>query len=229
MIEPQSRPWPAQLVGVHVTPHTFGVVSPQVCPLGQVPQFSGLPHVSVACPQSRPWAVQLFGVQTTLHTFGVTTPQIWPLGHAPQSSEWPQPSVAVPQSSPCCRQLEGEHAPPVPLLDDADDATAPPAPLELAALELVLLEVVLPEVPLPPVALPPVAPPPPLLEVVVAPPVPPLLAVDDEVAFVPLELSPLPLLVAVPKDRLPFPPQDAAPTTIAIHPIKIPKVRMPAG
>jgi hypothetical protein len=112
-----------------------------------------------------------------------------------------------------------DELPVVEVLDEVEevdelDVPVPPVPLE----------VLLPPVALPPVALPPVAAPLLLVDVLEAPPCPLLLVlvlVDDEVSP-----APLPLLVLFPKESFPEPPQDATATTVAIHPTKVPKVRM---
>jgi hypothetical protein len=76
-----------------------------VCPLGQVPQLSVLPHPSAMVPQ--PLAGHVFGVQVcgthTLFTQVAFTAQV------PQLSVPPQPSAMLPQFLPWAAQVVGVH------------------------------------------------------------------------------------------------------------------------
>jgi hypothetical protein len=86
---PHAIPSSAQVFGTHPEEQTLFT---QVCPLGQVPQFTLSPVQLLVCtPQFLPSIWQSMGpfVQTLLT-------QVCPIGHLPQSSLPPQRSLAVP-------------------------------------------------------------------------------------------------------------------------------------
>jgi hypothetical protein len=70
---PQLNPCCAQVRGMHGgVPHTFGIVTPQACPVVHVPQSSVPPQPFAAMPQLKPSDGQVLAVQP--HTFIVPPP-----------------------------------------------------------------------------------------------------------------------------------------------------------
>jgi hypothetical protein len=66
---PHVKCWLAQVFGVQVppVPQMFGLATPQLSPVGQVPQPSVPLQPSDALPQLKLCDAQVFGVQVTTH------------------------------------------------------------------------------------------------------------------------------------------------------------------